>query len=67
MRVQRDIRDEQLARFLQTADEETLRAAMDELEADRELVAAIEHSERHDDPSEGQSVREFLDTLGDPN
>ena len=67
MRVQRDIQDKRLAEFLQTADEETLRAAMEELEADRELIAAIRHSETHDAPTESQSVDEFLNSLDHSN
>ena len=65
MRVQREIRDERLARFLQTAEEATLREAMDSLVTDRELVEAIRHSERHDDSGEGQSVERVLESIDD--
>ncbi|GAB6044099.1 hypothetical protein [Endothiovibrio diazotrophicus] len=60
MRIEREIHDQHLAQFLQTADEEVLRTLLEDMEAEAELAAAIEHGKQTDDPADFLSAREYL-------
>lgn len=63
MLVSREISDPEIAKFFQNASEEELRAAMDDIDADVEINAAIDYSLANDDPKDRMNAKEFLASI----
>ncbi len=64
MQITREISDPKVAEFVRTATEDELRLAMEEIEADAEISAAIEYGMKHNDPKDRMSADEFLVSIG---
>lgn len=64
MQISREITHPKVAAFLQTAPEEVLLMAMEEVMADEEIATAIAYSHQHDHPRDRMGGRDFLASVG---